>query len=160
MFGVRQTVNTQTVVVVGQDSELWKMIVSPMEYLPPDKACTICKVYNQADGSVSVASYMDLLPIHEIGHLFIDQTANTFDFHLLRRWLIELFCNLCLHACVAKEELAEMEGLSAFPESVIALAYHHLEHTNLIEFEQLYAGMEQPNFVWYLSQLHVAAHHI
>jgi len=160
MFGVPQTVDTQTVVVAGQDSELWKMIVPPMESLPPDTAQTLRKVYHQADGSVSVASYMDLLPVHEIGHLFIDQTANTFDFHLPRRWLIELFCNLCLHAYVAKEEPAEMECLSAFPEAVTALGYRHLEHINLDEFEQLYAGMEPPNFVWYLSQLHLAAHHI
>jgi hypothetical protein len=160
MFGVPQTVDTQTVVVAGQDSELWKMIVPPMEYLPPDQAHTINNVYKQADGSVSVAAYMDLLPVHEIGHLFIDQTANTFDFHLPRRWLIELFCNLCLHAYVANEEPAEMERLIAFPEAVLALGYSHLEHTNLNDFEQLYAGMEPPNFVWYLSQLHVAAHHI
>ena len=160
MFGVPQTVDKQTVVVAGQDSELWKMIVPPIEYLPPDKAHTIRKVYNQADGSVSVASYMDLLPVHEIGHLFIDQAADAFDFHLPRRWLIELFCNLCLHAYVAKEEPGEMERLTAFPEAVIALGYRHLEHTNLDDFEQLYAGMEPPNFVWYLSQLHVAAHRI
>lgn len=160
MFGVPQTVDTQTVVVAGQDSELWKMIVPPMEYLPPDTAHAIRKVYNQADGSVSVASYMDLLPVHEIGHLFIDQTANAFDFHLPRRWLIELFCNLCLHAYVAQEEPAEIEHLTVFPEAMIALGYRHLEHTNLDDFEQLYAGMEPPNFVWYLSQLHVAAHHI
>ncbi len=160
MFGVPQTVDTQTVVVAGQDSELWKMIVPPMEHLPPDKAHTLHKVYNQADGSVSVASYMDLLPVHEIGHLFIDQTANTFDFHLPRRWLIELFCNLCLHAYVAKEEPAEMERLLAFPEAVIALGYRHLKHATLDKFEQLYAGMEPLNFIWYLSQLHAAAHHI
>lgn len=160
MFGVPQTVDTQTVVVAGQDSELWKMIVPPLEYLPPDKARSLPNVYGQADGSISVASYMDLLPVHEIGHLFIDQAANSFDFHWPRRWLIELFCNLCLHAYVAKEEPYEMERLTTFPEAVIALGYGHLEHTNLDDFEQLYAGMEPPNFVWYLSQLHMASHQI
>jgi hypothetical protein len=63
-----------------------------------DQAHTIRKVYAQADGSVSVASDMDLLPVHEVGHVFVDQTTDTCDFHLPRRWLIELFCNLCLHA--------------------------------------------------------------
>jgi hypothetical protein len=160
LFGVPQTINMHTVVVAGQDSELWKLIVPPREYLPPTTAHTIDTVYSQADGSVSIAPYMDLLPVHEIGHLFIDQAANTFDFHLPRRWLIELFCNLCLHAYVVKEEPGEMERLTAFPQALIALGYRHLAHTNLDDFEQVYAGMEPPNFVWYLSQLHEAAHHV
>jgi hypothetical protein len=45
---------------------------------------------------------MDLLAVHEVGHLFVDQAANQFDFHLPRRWLVELFCNLGLHATAAK----------------------------------------------------------
>lgn len=117
--------------MAGQDSELWKMIVPPMEYLPPDKA-------HYAQGLLpsewfGQRSLVDgfLLPVHEVGHLCIDQTVNTFDFHLPRRWVIELFCNLCLHAYVAKEEPAEMERLSTSPEAVTALGYRHLEHINL-----------------------------
>lgn len=160
MFGVPQTVDEQTVVVAGQNAELWKMIVPPLDMLPPSHAQAIRNTYGHADGSVDVAGYMDLLPVHEVGHLFIDQTAGQFDFHLPRRWLVELFCNLALHAFTAVEEPNQLSTLTIFPQTIVALGSDQLEHRSLYDFEQLYAGMEPPNFVWYLSRLHVAAQHI
>lgn len=160
MFGVPQTVDERTVVVAGQNAELWKMVVPPLDMLPPSHAQAIRNTYGQADGSVDVAGYMDLLPVHEVGHLFIDQTAREFDFHLPRRWLVELFCNLALHAYTAVEEPNQLSTLTVFPQTIVALGSDHLAHRSLDDFEQLYAGMEPPNFVWYLSKLHVAAHRI
>lgn len=160
MFGVPQTVDEQTVVVAGQNAELWKMIIPPLDMLPPSHAQAIRNTYGQADGSVDVAGYMDLLPVHEVGHLFIDQTTRQFDFHLPRRWLVELFCNLALHAYTAVEEPNQLSTLAVFPQAMVALGSNHLAHRALHDFEQLYAGMEPPNFVWYLSRLHVAAQQI
>lgn len=62
MFGVPQTIAEQTVVVAGQNAELWKKIVPPLEMLPPSHAQVIQATYGQADGSIDVAGYMDLLP--------------------------------------------------------------------------------------------------
>jgi hypothetical protein len=160
VFGMPHYVNMHTLVVAGQEGELWKMIVPPREYLPPDTARALRQVYGQTDGSVSVAAFMDLLALHEMVHLFINQATDTVDFHLPRRWLIELFCNLCLHAYVVNNEPGEMEHLTVYPQGIIALGYRHLTHTRLADFERLYAGMEPPNFAWYQSQLHVAAHRI
>lgn len=103
---------------------------------------------------------MDLLPVHEVGHLFIDQTARQFDFHLPRRWLVELFCNLALHAYTAIEEPNQLSTLTVFPQTIVALGNNHLQHRALYDFEQLYASMEPPNFAWYQSRLHVAAQRI
>lgn len=160
MFGVPQTVDEQTVVVAGQNAELWKMIVPPLDMLPSSQAQAVQNIYGQADGSIDVGGYMDLLPVHEVGHLFIDQTARQFDFHLPRRWLVELFCNLALHAYTATEEQNQLSTLTVFPQTIVALGNDHLVHRSLHDFEQLYAGMEPPNFVWYLSRLHVAAQRI
>ncbi|MDZ7362294.1 MAG: hypothetical protein ONB46_16475 [candidate division KSB1 bacterium] len=160
IFGMPHYVDMNTLVIAGQEGEMWKMIVPPMEYLPPDTARSLRRVYGQADGSVSVAAFMDLLALHEMAHLFINQATNTVDFHLPRRWLIELFCNLCLHAYVVNKEAAETEHLTVYPQGIITLGYRHLTHTRLADFERLYGEMEPPNFAWYQCRLHVAAQRI
>jgi hypothetical protein len=156
MFGVPQTIDPRTVVVAGQNSELWSMIVPPLEGLPASTAQAMREVYGQADGSADIATYMDLLPVHEVGHLFVDQAAGRFDFHRPRRWVVELFCNLCLHAYVASHEPGELPALETFPRAIVATGAEH-QHQSLGAFETLYANMEPPNFVWYLSRLHTAA---
>jgi hypothetical protein len=160
MFGVPQTIDLQTVVVAGQNSELWDMIIPPMESLPPLTAQSMRSTYGQPGGRMDIAAYMDLLAVHEVGHLFVDQGANQFDFHLPRRWLVELFCHLGLHAYVAAEEPDQMPCLEVFPQAITARGGTYLQHRSLGEFERVYAKLEPPNFVWYLSRLHTAAKHI
>lgn len=160
LFGVPQTIDAHTMVVAGQNAELWKMIVPPLEGLPPAEAQAVRAAYGQADGSVDIAGYMDWLPVHELGHLFIDQRARQFDYHWPRRWLVELFCNLALHAFTARAAPEQLSSLTAFPQAMVALGEDHLTYHALQDFERLYADMEPPNFVWYLSRLHVAAQRI
>lgn len=157
MYGVPQTIDVRTLVVAGQNSELWKMIVPPLEHLSPSAAQAMRTTYGQSDGSIDLGPYMDLLPVHEIGHLFVDQAANKFDFTLPCRWLVELFCNLCLHAYIVTEEPEQLPNLETFPQTIVASGFAHLPHQTLDDFEELYTGMEPPNFIWYLSQLHTAA---
>jgi hypothetical protein len=114
-------------------------------------------VYGQPDGSIDIATYMNLLPVHEVGHLFVDQASGQFDFHLPRRWLVELFCNLSLHAYVVSEEPDRLPYLEMFPQAVVAQDRATFLHQAWHDFEVLYAGMEPPNFLWYLSRLHTAA---
>lgn len=157
MFGIPQTVDERTVVIAGEDAELWTMIAPPLQYLPPAMAEAMRQVYGGADGGVTVAPFMDLLSVHEIGHLFVDQAAGAFDFHRPRRWVVELFCNLCLHAYVVSKEPDGMAILTTFPQAVVALGHAHLSHRRLADFERLYGNMEPPNFAWYQCRLHVAA---
>lgn len=82
MYGVPQTTDARTRVVAGKDSELWQMIVPPPETLSPLAAQAMRQVYAQAYGPLNVASYMNLLAVHEIGHLCLDQATGIFDFKL------------------------------------------------------------------------------
>lgn len=157
MFGIPQTIDKQTVAVAGQNAELWKMIVPPLDLLPPSQAQALQSAYGQAGGSVDVAGFMDLLAVHEVGHVFIDQKTGQFDFHIPRRWLIELFCNLGLHAFVATHDQDQILKLEVYPQVIVNIGNNHLNHRTLDDFEQLYAGMEPPNFAWYQCKLHVAA---
>jgi hypothetical protein len=160
LYGVPQTTDAHTLVVAGQDSDLWPMIVPPVELLAPPAAQAMHTVYGRPDGSMNIGPYMNLLAVHEIGHLYLDQAAGQFDFNFPRRWLVELFCNLCLHAYVAAAEPEQLPALETFPQTIIDGGFAHLSHYTLNDFEQLYAGMEPQNFVWYLCQLHTAAQRI
>lgn len=160
LFGMPHCVDVRTLVIAGQENEMSKAIVPPLENLQPDVAQDFRGSYGQPDSSVSVGAFMDLLAIHEMMHLFIDQTTGTADFHLPRRWLVELLCNLGLHAYVVNEEPNEIGHLTIYPQTVSGLGYGHLAHTSLADFESVYAGMEMPNFAWYQCQLHVAAHQV
>jgi hypothetical protein len=159
-YGMPHCTDARTLVVAGQENEMWKAIVPPLEVFPPDGAEALRRVYGQPDGAVSVGAFMDLLALHEMMHLFIDQTSGTSDFHVPRRWVIELLCNLGLHAYVVNEEPGAQEELTAFPQAIVSLGHDHLAHTSLADFERVYAGMEPPNFAWYQCQLHVAAHRV
>lgn len=160
VFGMPHCADMHTLVIAGHENDMWKAIVPPLESLQPDIAQDLRRSYGQADSSVSVAAFMDLLALHEMMHLFIDQAADTGDFHLPRRWLVELLCNLGLHAYVVNQEPDEIDHLTIYPRAVSSLGYHHLAHTSLADFESVYAGMELPNFAWYQCQLHVGAHQI
>jgi hypothetical protein len=133
------------------------MILPPPGSLPPEAEQAMQAAYARPGGSLDLEPYMDLLAVHEVGHLFLDQAAGRFDTTAPRRWLVELFCNLGLHAYVAAEAPGQMPALVTFPQIVVGGGYAHLTHQALADFEALYAGMEPPNFVWYLSRLHVAA---
>jgi hypothetical protein len=156
MFGVPQTIDERTVVVAGENAELWQMVVPPLESLPAPAAEALRRVYGQPDGSINIASHMDLLPVHEVGHLFVDQAAGGFDFHQPRRWLVELFCNLALYAYAVAEEPDQLENLETFSR-VTAKPIEPFPHQALADFDRVYADMDPPNFVWYLSRLDVAA---
>lgn len=160
MYGIPQTIDQQTLVVAGQNSDLWKMITPPLEDLSPAMAQAMRVAYGQPDWSIDLAAYMNLLAVHEMGHLYLDQAAGTFDFNLPHRWLVELFCQLCLHAYAAIEEPEQLPSLETFPKTIVAAGVAHLSYQTLDDFERLYADMEPPNFVWYLCQLHLAARRI
>ena len=160
VFGMPHCVDKHTLVIAGHENEMWKAIVPPLDSLQSDVAQNIRKSYGQADGSVSVATFMDLLSIHEMIHLFIDQTTGTEDFHMPRRWLVELLCNLGLHAYVVNKEPSEIAHLTVYPQTISSLGYHQLAYTSLADFESVYTGMEMSNFAWYQCQLHVAAQQI
>jgi hypothetical protein len=160
MYGVPQTIDQRTLVVAGQNSELWQMIVPPLEELSPAVAQALRVVYGQPDGSIDLVSYMNLLAVHEMGHLYLDQATGKFDFSFPHRWLVELFCNLCLHAYIAAEESQQLPSLETFPNTIVAGGLAHLSYQALDDFERLYADMEPQNFIWYLSQLHLAAQRI
>jgi hypothetical protein len=58
---------------------------------------------------------------------------------------------------VASDAPGQLPQSLALPQAIVAAGHAHLAHRALPDFERLYADMEPPNFVWYLSRLHLAA---
>jgi hypothetical protein len=153
VYGMPHILDTQTLIVAGQNNDFWKSLSPPVESLPPELTQVARTVYGLPDGSINYAPFFELLAVHELGHLFHFQASIAFP----RNWLTEFFCNLGLHTYVATKLPQKLTILETFPRLVIAGGYDHLAHHTLADFERLYVDVGPQNYGWYQSQLHIAA---
>lgn len=153
VYGMPHFLDAHTLVIAGENNDMWRSLVPPLEILPPPVAEMMRKSYQQPDGSINVASFFDLLAVHELGHLYHYQTQRLFP----RLWLMELFCNLCLHAYVAVWEPEQLLVLETLPQVLVGMDSAQLPYRLLADFERLYADMPPQNFGWFQGQLHVGA---
>jgi hypothetical protein len=140
------------VVVAGQPSDFWRGFVDLVAEADPAGLETLRQAYD-ADGEIDLSRFFDLLAIHEIGHHF----HHVGGVHFPRLWLMELFCNLCLHVYVAEQDADALPVLECFPAVVAAISPNCFPHPDLRAFEQLYNRMPPQNYGWYECRLHVAA---
>lgn len=156
VYGMPHYSDERTLVIAGENNGFWRSFAPPPEILPPFVAAAFQAAYGQRDGSIDLTSFFNLLAVHEMAHLFHSQAPA----HFPRKWLMELFCNLGLHAYVVNVEPDQLPALETFPQAIVDLGYAHLPYSTLADFERLYANMDGQNFAWYQSQLHVAAKRI
>lgn len=156
VYGMPHYSDERTLVVAGENNGFWRNFAPPPEILPPSVASAFQSAYGQADGSIDLVSFFNLLAVHELAHLFHSQAP----VHFPRLWLMELFCNVGLHAYVVNIEPEQLPVLETFPQAIVNLGYAHLPYHALADFERLYANMDAQNFGWYQCQLHVASKHI
>lgn len=114
----------------------------------------VIATYATAGGTVDLTTFFDLLAVHELFHVFLEDAG----IELPRLWLMELVCNLALHHYVAACEPDQLSTLEVLPRAVAALDRDQLEHHSLAAFEARYAfGMDPINYGWYQCRLHEAA---
>jgi hypothetical protein len=156
LYGMPHCLDADTLVVAAENNEFWQTMAPPLEGLPPQSLQAARTVYGRADGSLDYSPFFDLLAVHEMGHLFHYQAALQFP----RLWLMEFFCNLCLHAYIASVEPEQLPALVTFPQLIVDGGNSHLQHRSLQDFERLYVKVGPQNYGWYQSQLLVAAKEI
>lgn len=156
IYGMPHYPDAWTLAVAGENNGFWQSLVPPVDALPLPMAQTIRVAYGQPDGSLDLSPFFDLLAVHEMSHLFQEQGG----WQSPRLWLMELFCNLCLHAYIATQEPDQLTALETFPEMIVSLGFAHYSHHTLDDFERLYNEVGPQNYGWYQCQLHVAAKHI
>jgi hypothetical protein len=139
-----------SLVVAGENASFWRGFIPLLRTARPELVARARSVYGE---QIDLGSFFDLLVVHELAHAFASRRAERFP----RRWLDELFANLCLHSFVASVEPQVLPLLVAFPAAYVTVDASHFRHTTLDDFERLYSGMEGVNYGWYQCRFHVAA---
>jgi hypothetical protein len=156
VYGMPHYSGDGRLIIASQGNDLWKSSVPALDRVPKEMAGQFRRVYTAGDGTLSVASFFDLLALHELGHAFHGQAGLT----MPRLWLQELFCNLMLHTYIVGNEPDRLPALEVFPETVVAAGTAGFEFTTLADFEKKYSDMGFGNFAWYQCRLHMAARKI
>jgi hypothetical protein len=153
VYGMPHYTDAQTLAVAGEDNDFWQSMAPPVDALLPQAAEVMRAAYGQTDGSIDLSLFFDLLAVHEMGHLCHLQASLQFP----RRWLMELFCNICLHAYVVAREPQKVLALEAFPSVIAGGEVSQLRYRSLADFERLYTDVGPHNYGWYQCRFHVAA---
>ncbi len=96
-----------TLIVAGTEAPFWTEAGSMVG--EADRA-ELEAAYRAPDGSVAFGPFFDLIAVHEVAHLFHIGTVV-----FPRRWLAELFANLCLQAWVEARAPASRVTLLTLP---------------------------------------------
>ncbi len=146
LYGMPHYAEGEKIIVGDEPPDFWQGVVRMLDdVLTPAERAEAEAVYGTVDGRIDMASFSDLLAVHELGHLFHEQVPFAFP----RLWLMELFANFCLHAYVAEVEPELMPLWTMMPERMAALPTEGVPHRSLEDFEQLYVGVGAENYVWY-----------
>jgi hypothetical protein len=152
VYGMPNYDGEGNLIVAGASSDFWRGFIGLLAEARPDAMPLLTDAY-ESDGEIDLSPFFDLLAVHEMGHRLHQVGVVRFP----RLWLMELFCNLCLHTYVAEAEPEASTVLEAFPSAIAAVPSDYVEHSDLATFEQLYDRMAPQNYGWYQCRLHVAA---
>jgi hypothetical protein len=147
---------SKTLVVAAEDNTFWKSFLPPLDQLPAELSQQIQATYKNEKGNLSMQPFFDLLALHELGHAFHNQAGLT----MQRKWMGELFVNICLHTYIAENEQGLLNALTLFPKMVIAGGTKEFKYTTLQQIDERYneIGQQYPkNYGWYQCRWHFAA---
>ncbi|MDN3725062.1 hypothetical protein QRD02_11760 [Aequorivita sp. SDUM287046] len=157
VYGMPHYNDNKTLIVASEDNEFWKSFIPPVNSLPETLAQEIIATYKDANGTLSMKAFFDLLAIHELGHAFHIQGG----LKMQRKWMGELFANILLHTYIAENEPELLPALTVFPKMVVSSTDKaSLKYTSLLELENNYEelGQKYPqNYGWYQCRWHIAA---
>ncbi len=139
-------------VVAGTEGEFWRALLEMLDMSDPELRRKVDEIYSTSGGT-NLSSFFDLLAVHELAHAFHDQNQGSF----FRRWLQELFANLCLHTYVACTEPDHLPRLVTFPLAFTSIDPYEFRHRSLGDFERLYSRVGATNYAWYQCKFHVVA---
>jgi hypothetical protein len=148
MYGLPHASNG-TLFVAGTEAPFWSQLADLIE--PGDRA-ELVATYGEVGGQVPLGAFFDLVAVHEVAHVFHERRP-----HFPRRWLQELFANLCLHAWVAERAPASLPVLLTLPRLGARVPASRYAHTTRDDFELLYDDVGAANYVWYQFRLQLEA---
>jgi hypothetical protein len=144
-------------VLAGEPNAFWAGLASLAEGEVADGRERLERAYPSGGDGIDLTPFFDLLAVHELAHIFIEADGRTPS----KFWLLELACNLFLHAYVEVEEPEHLPTLAAFSSVFAEIDASRFTHRTLDDFERSYAyGMDGANYGWFQTRLHVGAKHL
>lgn len=144
---------TQSITVAVEPSDFWRSFVEIIHDSSAKAYGELQGVYGQGGDDPDLSEFFNLLIVHELAHGMHHQGRCDFP----RYWLMELFCNLCLHAYIVSREPEQLPILETFPDLMTRVDPSQFEYRTLDDIEMFYSNMAPQNYGWYQTQLHVAA---
>ncbi|GAB3653721.1 hypothetical protein GCM10028791_23960 [Echinicola sediminis] len=98
--------------------------------------------------------YREVLSVHELAHLyhFVEGTKPQ------RKWLQELFANLCMYSFMKEEGEETYELMDTYPEFVLQSGDRMATFKTLTDFEEKYVQKLSPqNYEWFQMQFYQKA---
>ena len=138
-----------TLVVAGTEAAWWSEVTAMVG--EGDRA-ELASIYAGSDGSVRLAAFFDLIAVHEVAHLFSEDSVR-----FPRLWLGEFFANLCLHSWVERRATDMLATQVTLPRLGARAEANGFAFQTRQEFEDSYSEIPGPNYAWYQFRLQVAA---
>lgn len=138
-----------TLIVAGTEAPFWTEAGSMVA--EADRA-ELEAAYRAPDGSVAFGRFFDLIAVHEVAHLFHIGTVV-----FPRKWLAELFANLCLYAWVERRAPSSRATLLTLPRLGAKVPPEAFEYRTGEDLEREYLAMPGPNYAWFQFRLQMAA---
>jgi hypothetical protein len=144
-------------VLAGAPNLFWNGLAEMAAREVPSGRQRLADTYDGGDDTIDLSPFFGLLGVHELAHVFIEADGRVPS----RFWVLELACNVLLHAYVAAEEPEQIPTLEAFPSVLAGIAPSRFTHRTLEDFERSYAyDMDGANYAWFQTKFHVAAKEI
>ncbi len=144
---------SQTLTVAVEPGDFWTGFIEIIRESSAEAYAELDTVYGQSGEEVDLSRFFDLLVVHELAHAIHFQGNCKFP----RLWIMEFFCNLCLHDYVVSIEPQELPLLETLPRLMSAVDPSDFQYQSLQDLEAFYSNIPPNNYGWYQVQLHVAA---
>ena len=145
-----------TIVAGAEPTSFWQPLVAHLENAAPDLFAQLQQVYQNDEGTIDLSPNIEFWIIHDLGHACHLHHHYWFP----RKWLMELFANLCLYSYIVEQApehsacaLTFFSVLSALPRSLIT-------YQMLADFERQYVALPLNNYLWFSGQLMHLAHNL
>jgi hypothetical protein len=133
------------VVTGGPDTTFWQSFVDTITTASPHLVPELRTVYGRPDGRITLTPHIEWWIVHDLGHAFHAHLSYWFP----RKWLMELFADLCLYTYVAANEPDYLPRLETVLRLLHQLPAAHFRYHTLHDFDTQYLNMELVNYVWY-----------
>jgi hypothetical protein len=142
------------IVAPGEPSDLLAPALDLVAQAAPMACAALQRIYGTPTG-IDLTAHVDTYVAHDLGHAFHLAHEAWFP----RRWLMELFADLCAYTALAATEPAALPALMGLPQALLAVPASAVPHWSLDAFEMYYGGPELAiaTYLWYHGRLFALA---